>query len=154
VSKLNQWLTLTANLSVVAGIVFLAIEMRQNTDMMRAQIRDSMTEKQMEFYGWMATSRDLSDVLSRGFAGAELDATDRQMANGFRDGVFREWENSWYQYQQGLFEPDEFLVRMERWKRGLVTPLFQDRWVDQQASFSPSFRAEINRILAEMEQAP
>jgi len=29
--RLNRWLTLVANLAVVAGIIFLAIEIRQNT---------------------------------------------------------------------------------------------------------------------------
>ncbi len=40
---LNRWLTLTANVGVIAGIVFLAVEIRQNTDMMRAQTRSSVT---------------------------------------------------------------------------------------------------------------
>jgi len=32
--KLNKWLTLLANISVVAGIIFLGIEVRQNTQTM------------------------------------------------------------------------------------------------------------------------
>ena len=30
--KVNRWLNLIANVSVVAGIVFLAVEVRQNTE--------------------------------------------------------------------------------------------------------------------------
>ena len=45
-NKLNERLTLIANLSVVVGIVFLAAEMRQNTQAIQAQTRDSITEKQ------------------------------------------------------------------------------------------------------------
>ena len=37
--KLNKWLTLTANLAVVAGIVFLAFELRQNNELLKAEIR-------------------------------------------------------------------------------------------------------------------
>jgi len=36
--KLNNWLTLAANIGVIAGIVLLVLEIRQNTDLMRAQI--------------------------------------------------------------------------------------------------------------------
>ena len=36
-SKLNERLTLVANLSVVVGIVFLAVEMRNNTQALQAQ---------------------------------------------------------------------------------------------------------------------
>ncbi len=46
-SKLNERLTLIANLSVVVGIIFLAVELRQNTQAIEAQTRDSLTEKQM-----------------------------------------------------------------------------------------------------------
>ena len=36
---LNRWLTLTANLAVVAGIIFLAFELRQNNELLEAEIR-------------------------------------------------------------------------------------------------------------------
>ena len=35
--KLNQWLTLVANLGVVAGIIFLAYEIQQNTNAMTTE---------------------------------------------------------------------------------------------------------------------
>ena len=41
--KLNHLLTLLANIGVIAGIIFLAVEINQNTDMMRAQTRSAVT---------------------------------------------------------------------------------------------------------------
>jgi len=41
---LNKWLTLAANVGVLAGIIFLAIELQQNTNMMQAQTRQAITE--------------------------------------------------------------------------------------------------------------
>jgi hypothetical protein len=35
-SKINEWLTLTANVAVVGGIVFLAIEISQNNELLRS----------------------------------------------------------------------------------------------------------------------
>lgn len=37
--KINRWLMLVANISVVAGIVFLGIEVRQNTESQEEFIR-------------------------------------------------------------------------------------------------------------------
>lgn len=34
-SRINDWLTLIANVAVVGGIVFLAIELRQNNKLLR-----------------------------------------------------------------------------------------------------------------------
>jgi hypothetical protein len=38
--KINKWLTLAANVAVVAGIFFLALELSQNSRMMHAQTRN------------------------------------------------------------------------------------------------------------------
>ncbi len=37
--NLNKWLTLTAQFAVVAGIVFLAFELKQNNELLDAEIR-------------------------------------------------------------------------------------------------------------------
>ena len=64
-NKLNERLTLIANLSVVAGIVFLALELQQNTQAIQAQTRDSITEKQMTYLGWRATSPELAAIVAK-----------------------------------------------------------------------------------------
>ena len=38
ISKFSEWLTLLTNIAVVAGIVFLAVEIQQNTDMLQSQV--------------------------------------------------------------------------------------------------------------------
>lgn len=38
--RLNRWLTLGANFGVLAGIVFLAVEIRQNSELARMQMSD------------------------------------------------------------------------------------------------------------------
>ena len=43
-NKVNQWLTLLANIGVLAGIVFLAIEIRQSGDAVTAQMQDSIAD--------------------------------------------------------------------------------------------------------------
>ena len=39
IKKLNDWLTLLANVGVIAGILFLGYELRQNNELMRAEAR-------------------------------------------------------------------------------------------------------------------
>ena len=133
------------------SIIFLAFELQQNTQAIEAQTRDSITEKQMEFSSWVATNRDLADVTLRGTAGlAELDPVERRMLAFFQHGLMREWENSHYQYQQGLFTPEEFEPRVERWRQTMSLPGYREYWEGQREIFAPSFRAEIDRIVAEV----
>jgi hypothetical protein len=154
--KLNQWLTLGANLAVVAGIVFLAVELHQNTEAIQAQTRDSITEKQMEFSGWIGTSAEVGGLYRRGFDGgyADLDPDERVTFQFLLHGIIREWENSHYQYERGLFTSDEFQARAARWERNMKNSVgYRDVWGSVGETFSPSFRAEIDRIVAEVERA-
>ena len=119
-NKLNERLTLIANLSVVVGIIFLAVELQQNTQAIQAQTRDSITEKEMAYYGWVATNRDLAEVLQRGNPGsAELNPVDASMQFFALQQIFREYENSYYQYEQGLFTSEELEARFDAWRGGL-----------------------------------
>ncbi len=151
-SKLNERLTLIANLSVIVGIIFLAYELQQNTQAIQAQTRDSITEKQMTYLGWVAGNRDLAGVQARGqFGGtAGLDTAEAQMFRLYTNGMFREWENSHSQYERGLFTPEEFEPRIETWRLNMGSPGYREVWAGRRETFAPSFRAEIDRIVAEV----
>lgn len=62
----GQAVAVLANVGVIAGIMFLAIELRLNTRAVEAQTRDSITEKQMQLYAWQATNSDLSSSCCQG----------------------------------------------------------------------------------------
>ena len=46
---------------MIASIVFLGLEMRQNTSMIKSQTRDAMTEKQMQFFEALVENEDMPD---------------------------------------------------------------------------------------------
>ena len=68
-------------------------------------------------------------------------------------GVMREWENSLYQHEEGMFTPEEFEPRIAIWEVAMATQGARDVWALRRQTFAPSFRAEIDRIVAEVEQA-
>lgn len=151
-SSINEWLTLFANLGVLAGIFVLVVEMQQNTNMMRSQTRDSITEKQMEFYGWIATDRDLAEVWNASFQGEFDDPVDETMYEFYLQGVMREWENSHYQFEQGLFSQDEFEARLNRWRRLFVnSQSAQDFWKQNRTTYASEFRAIVDGMVEDAE---
>ena len=152
--RLNQQLTLIVNISVVIGIIFLAVELRQNTQAIQAQTRDSITEKQMTYLGWQATSPELAAVLAKGDSAGypSLSVAEAHQWRGYVGGQMREWENSFYQYEQGLFTADELEARRERWRSGMSdfpsSAAYRDFWATIRNGFAPNFRAEIDQIVA------
>ena len=149
-TKINDWMTLIANVSVVAGIVFLAAELRQNTNAIRAQTRDSVTEKQLVVFQSIATTPELAEAWSVGLAGGleALEPAERPMLLFWVIAVLRAWENEYSQYERGLFSSEEFLPRMERWRRNMEFELYRSTWAENRDSFSPAFRAAIDAMVS------
>lgn len=153
-SKMSNWMNFSASIAVIMGIIFLGLEIRQNTEMMRSQTRDSISEKQMMFSEWVATEIDLAVTIAKVNAGEPLDPGERMMHAYFLAGVWREWENSHYQFQQGLFDRDEFEPRMERWRSTMRVSAVRDSWVATRMNYSPAFRAEVDAIVAAYQSLP
>lgn len=153
-SKISNWMNFSASVAVIMGIIFLGLEIRQNTEMMRSQTRDSISEKQMMFSEWVATEMDLAVTIAKVNAGEPLDPGERMMHAYFLAGVWREWENSHYQFQQGLFDRDEFEPRMQRWRSTMRVKTVRDSWVATRMNYSPTFRAEVDAIVAEYSTLP
>ena len=155
VLKSTNWKDIAELVGLVAimlGLVLVAYEIRQNTHMMRAQTRDSLTEKQMAFSEWIGTSRYAGEVANLGSRGKLEPGTPEFTSYRFLvHGIFREWENSFYQYEQGLFEQAEFEPRRRRWAMNLELIGYRDFWANSRETFSPRFRTEIDNIVSDIE---
>jgi len=62
--KLNRWMTLGANIGVLAGILLLAFELNQNSELMRAQISNERSGQAIEMWQMVIESDDLSEILA------------------------------------------------------------------------------------------
>ena len=154
--KLNRRLTLIANISVVLDIIFLAVEVQQNTQAIQAQTRDSITEKQMEYLGWVATTPELAAIADRveeqgvqSLTGAETYQWQRYVA-----GQWREWENSFYQFEQGLFDESEFEARRNRWRRQMVVTRENSAEKPSPPASEPRSTASWRRLVARIPDLP
>ncbi|NKB32421.1 MAG: hypothetical protein GKR91_04920 [Pseudomonadales bacterium] len=151
ISKLNEWFTLTANLGVIAGIIFLGFEIQQNTEMMQAQTRDSMSEKQMDWFMGIATNLDTAEIHNT-FQREGLNNPEREPFEemAFIFTIFaglRMWENEWYQYQKGLYEEEEFLARSRAWPGALRQTGYSQVWEDVRLQYAPEFGEYLDAIL-------
>lgn len=150
--KIDNWVNIATGLGVILGILFLALEIRQNTEMMRSQTRDSITEKQMMFSEWVATEPEMAVALVSAGQGVEsMEPEHRVMYAYFMSGIWREWENSYYQYEEGLFDSAEFTPRMERWRSSMQTAAARSLWATNRDWYAPGFRAVVDDFVTEIE---
>ena len=64
--KLNTWLTLIANFGVIAGLIFLGYEIRQNTTQLRAEALYSINEAISTLNAGVYSDPVMADIKVRG----------------------------------------------------------------------------------------
>lgn len=146
ISRLNEWLTLFANIGVVAGIFFLALEVSQNSRMMEAQTRAQITQSVTDL---IQSDRDpnIAEALLKLDAGEILSEKDIHYLESRARLFLRTWENTYYQYENGLLDEQQFDADYFVWERIMRAEHFRDEWAKNRESYSVNFREIIDSIV-------
>jgi hypothetical protein len=99
-NKLNDWLSLTANVGVILGIVFLAIEIQQNTSVQLANSRQQMLEVDLE----IIDDRYEDPEFFLNLSNPDLSEVDSIKRRAHWLKLMRSREFAYYQYQDGLMD--------------------------------------------------
>ncbi len=139
--------------ALVLSLIFVGLEMRQNTRLLQAQTRDAITSKQLETVSWVATDQQNSRVFRVGWDSMETLTPDEEWQYAtLVQGIMREWENSHYQAGLGLFTREEIEARQEAWCQNMISSSgFRDVWDQQRLRYAASFRAVIDNFVADSE---
>jgi len=157
---LGQTIAILANVGVIAGIVFLAIEVRQNTESIDQSRRVAMAEAYqsranatMEIMFQLAGSQHSeieAQLVEYGWPGdsgalAMLSPSERISYTNMEIARWTHFDNLHYQYQQGYVDEEFYRYNFE----GLVRR-FAPTWkaLGLGTAGRPTFRAEVERILS------
>jgi len=150
--KINRWLSLGANLAVLTSIVFLAVEIRQNTEMTRAQMIQSRAQNAMDLADSQFNSDYIPDIYVKLNNGEELSPAEAIRYRILLRATLRNQDNSIQQYNQGLLGD-----HTPRAVRGVVravivdSPQGREYWESGNLSFSDEFRSFVEEVIAEAE---
>lgn len=82
--RVNKWLTLLANLGVVVGLVFVALEVRTNTATNRIAIYQSSSKNWMQINSQLARDREFVELLVKADSSdARLNAVEAKRFEGW-----------------------------------------------------------------------
>ncbi len=145
---LGQTANTLASVGVIVGILLLVYELNQNRDMMRAQTRNEISRGVVELLSSPSTSVELADAWARARQGETLTPAQAVMLETFSESIFRYWENSHYQYRQGLYDEEEYSKHLDT-IIGLVTgdAAMMNWWCTHQNNYSTAFTEDLNKRL-------
>ena len=142
-----QWLSLLANIGALVGLILIAVQLKQNRDLMQAEIRHDLAMGIVEMLNVPASNTQLASVLRRGALGESLTPDEQFQFELRTNALLRYWEDVHYQYRQGLYDEVEFAAQKEAWgetfrrSEGLAA-----YWCRVRTLYSPAFMAELDTL--------
>ncbi len=105
--KWNKQLTLVANIGVVAGLIFVALEVRTNTASNNIAIEQNYAANWMIINSTIAANADLAALLQKGLSGEELDQAESLQLQHLTRMYLTQSNHMLRLYDQGLISEAE-----------------------------------------------
>ena len=138
--RLNKWLVLLANIGVIAGIVFLAMEIKVNTSAIRSASLQSITDASADTLRALASDRELAALRLAG------DADPSQLSETEKFQYFAYYRQHWLRLQNIFFQQRFDVLPEEVWETyariictDIQTPGIKASWPDHAAVLDPAF---------------
>jgi len=106
-SRLNEWLALIANVAVVGGIVFLAVEISQNNELLRSESRQALVANDLLS---LAQGIENADVYVKLISNEEMSAEEQLRLSFIFTLDLRNREFEYLQYVNGLLDEETWLA--------------------------------------------
>ena len=140
-----------AGVAVIGSLIYLARQLRQNTDVARTSMRHQVTNAAMLGGQILADNGELAKLLQRLNAGEALEPHENLRLQALAFMVTRNWENIHYQYLNGMVTDSEWAAFRKNLLALFLSPLWQDYWRREHEIYTDRFRSEVEDILSEIQ---
>jgi len=125
--------------SVVGSLVFVGIEVKQNTSAVRGATQQAVSSQVSEMYRIVSESERIAELINRALKGAsksDLSEADYVSFWNFQMMGLRRIENIYLQYKNGLLTEDAFSrIGMGIYRTKLVSEVWEERKGDFEKDF-------------------
>ena len=141
-------------LAVLITLIYLSIQIRQNTRVARSTVRQAISESSQTAASDVINNADVAKLFYGDINGEKVEGLDwfRLQARCWRD--MHHYENVYFQATEGLFSSSEWAGYRRNIAALMVMPSYQEYWQHESSLYSDSFQAEMSSILLELEKDP
>ncbi len=122
--------------AVLATLIYLARQMRQNNDLQRMQVSSVFLQNRVIFFQALYQNDDLMQTILRAREDEDLNPLERMRLSTYYRSVLVLFDWEYQQYDYGLL--DESATSRIRDVVGKF-PRFQDSWSEHKVALSPKF---------------
>jgi hypothetical protein len=140
-------------IAVLVTLLYLAIQIRQNSATTQAHIRQSLADYQVHYINSRATDPFLRSVVRKMFAGEDLDTDEEFGLLMHVTAGIRMFENYFAQYKLGTMDPEDWRAIREVIKLHFRFPAYRAAFVSIESAWNGEFVTEIVAITDEIDRA-
>ena len=144
--SLNKWLMFAANLGVIAGILFLGIEINQNRELTKAQIRHELSQGAIDTILREASDPTMAAISLKGMNDEAMTPEESLVYERLVTAWFRYIESVHYQYRNGLYDESEFSQQQNVWRQRFEIPSVVRLWCQVRQNFSAELAEEVGAL--------
>lgn len=137
----GQKITILANIGVIAGIVFLAYETRQNTSALKSAGAQNIYD-QIAAINELRMNPEYVSVIQKGNEQPEnLTSIERVQYYAYVSNILHAWQNMYVQMREGAYPEESLDGWWQVLRENFQWPGFAEFWEESGYIFSPDFRA-------------
>ena len=140
-SNLGQFVEIIANLGVIAGIVFLGLELQQNNELLDSQARQSRANGARELGSAIFNAETgLGELVVKSKNNEALTETEALRLESYLRTVLLDWEFWYLDFADGTINEQE--LRYGDWRRqfnDVYSPMIAEIWNRMRTSSDPLF---------------
>ena len=145
--NLNKWLMLAANFGVIAGIMFLAVEIQQNNELLEAEARINQLNTRNTTVNYIVENPAMTEVMHKLEIGENLTPKEETLLVWFLRDLFNRWEWQYQEYVSGFVQEES--LNTDAWDSWLNrSPIIKKVW-DGATGVSDEFRQYLEARITE-----
>ncbi len=139
-----------AAICVIISLIFVGLEIRNNTEATEAATRESVLQVGMEFLSLRVDPSVLAKAHTKLRSGEDLSPDEEYQLEHEAQINFIGFAHSHYQYQQGFLDSNAWL-RRKKLIRLVINGYPQNRnmWERKSQQFEPEFQELVNSLMSE-----
>jgi hypothetical protein len=138
---------LVGGIGVIASLVYLATQIRQNTKWLRSTILESAGTRSSELARDAASDPSLSRLIGAAISGAApMDPDERYRFELYLLSALRHYEISHAHFNDGLLDSNQFSGVRENLRVWLSYENFENWWLETSVFFNPVFQQLVNDL--------
>ena len=147
-------LEITGTIAIIITLIYLAIQIRDNTRIAAANARQSISESLIAHSITFFSDHKFRKTFNKHLDGEELNPEQMLYLETYAYFFFRNFENIHYQFRRNFVSKEDWTAYRKNLKALCQTPAIQNFWNRESENFNQSFYKEVTNVFAELANEP